>query len=341
MAPEISIIVPVYNADAHLRDCIQSILSQTFPNFELILVNDGSKDNSASICEEAAQTDARIVYINKENGGSSSARNAGINIAKGRYIEFVDADDTIDSTYVENLYAGIKNENVDLCVGNLAFCKWEDGSMTKRLCTVHPGVFTLQEYLQHYPEYMQQAVVGAPWNKLYKKQILDAYALRLDETLRNNEDTQFNYAYLLHCRKVYVSAAPYYNYINWGTPSASHGYIEGVFHIYVSTYQKAIAMLKTVGMYAENEAFTKQYFMGLVIGAVNGIVLTKKICLREKLRQIREILRAKEVREALPAVSASEKKKKIALWLIQKKQALILYALLQCYDWLKGGSTNG
>ena len=98
--PKVSIIVPIYNSETHLSRCIDSILAQTYSDFELILVNDGSIDNSGKICDEYAQKDSRIIVIHKENGGTSSARNIGLEKSHGEYITFVDSDDTIYPNYL-------------------------------------------------------------------------------------------------------------------------------------------------------------------------------------------------------------------------------------------------
>ena len=101
--PKVSVIIPVYNVEKYLPQCIDSILAQTFTDFELILVNDGSKDCSGNICDEYAQKDSRIVVIHKENGGASSARNRGLDIAKGEWISFIDSDDYVTPNYLSNL----------------------------------------------------------------------------------------------------------------------------------------------------------------------------------------------------------------------------------------------
>ena len=117
--PNISIIVPVYNIEEYLPRCIESILNQTYNNLELILVDDGSKDKSGEICDAYAKKDNRVVVLHKENGGSSSARNAGIAIAKGEYLGFVDSDDYIEPDMYEKMVAviektGCKIETLDV-----------------------------------------------------------------------------------------------------------------------------------------------------------------------------------------------------------------------------------
>ena len=116
MDPTISIIVPIYNVGKYLPKCIESILNQTFKNFELILVNDGSTDNSGVVCDDYAKKDTRIKIIHKSNGGVSSARNAGLYVAKGEYIGFVDPDDYIDKNMYEKLYRLCIDNNSDIAI---------------------------------------------------------------------------------------------------------------------------------------------------------------------------------------------------------------------------------
>ena len=114
--PVISVIVPFYNAEQHIAHCIESILSQTFKYFELVLVNDGSIDNSAKICYQYSQNDSRINYLEKENGGPGSARNLGIKEAKGEYVYFVDGDDWIEEDLLEVCWNVLKSERPDIII---------------------------------------------------------------------------------------------------------------------------------------------------------------------------------------------------------------------------------
>lgn len=115
--PHISIIIPVYNAEATLNKCVDSVLGQQFPDFEVILVDDGSKDRSLQICEEYARRDSRVTVIHKENGGVSSARNAALEIAKGERILFLDADDYLDKSF----FNGVKESTEDLLIRGISF----------------------------------------------------------------------------------------------------------------------------------------------------------------------------------------------------------------------------
>ena len=112
----ISVIVPVYNVEKYLADCVESILQQTFRDFELILIDDGSKDRSGEICDAFAETDDRIVVVHQDNQGQSKTRNYGVLISKGEYIVFVDSDDLIFPHYLETLYKESQNSGAELVI---------------------------------------------------------------------------------------------------------------------------------------------------------------------------------------------------------------------------------
>ncbi|MFB4033578.1 glycosyltransferase family 2 protein, partial [Streptococcus pneumoniae] len=114
----ISVIVPVYNVEEYLKQCLDSILEQTFSNYEVILVNDGSTDSSGLICQEYAEKDTRIRYFEKENGGLSDARNYGIEQAQGEYLTFVDSDDLLDASHLTILYDALVNNDADISIAN-------------------------------------------------------------------------------------------------------------------------------------------------------------------------------------------------------------------------------
>ena len=112
LQPEISVIVPIYNAEAYLAQCVESILAQEYRNFELVLINDGSTDSSGEICKRYAEQDRRISVITQENGGAAKARNTGIHVAVGNYIVFVDADDWVDADYLSILLCNMARGGV-------------------------------------------------------------------------------------------------------------------------------------------------------------------------------------------------------------------------------------
>ena len=155
MNPKISIIVPVYKVEPYIHKCVDSILNQTFKDFEVILVDDGSPDNCGKICDEYAQKDDRVVVIHKENGGQATARNSGLDIARGEYIGFVDSDDYIEVDMFENLYNACAVENADISIIGSREINEEGKIMNEYI----PKKITFSEILKR----------AHPWNKLFKK----------------------------------------------------------------------------------------------------------------------------------------------------------------------------
>ncbi len=178
--PTFSIIVPVYKTADYLSRCISSILNQTYADFELILIDDGSPDRCPAICDEYASHDTRIKVIHHNNGGVSSARNFGLNTAAGRYIWFIDSDDYIESFALEQLYMAQQKAEADIYFIN-----------SRGIEELSLG--TLEEFFKKY--YFTYVVGFGPWNKLYKKEIIQKYGLRFDTEETIGEDLLFNIAY--------------------------------------------------------------------------------------------------------------------------------------------------
>ena len=177
--PIISVIVPVYNVESYLKNCLDSILSQTFPYFELICVNDGSTDSSRKILEEYKQRDNRIKIVDKENGGLSSARNAGMKVATGEFFSFIDSDDWVDKTLLEKLYKSINDNNSDIAI--CAVHQFDE--LNQKIDDSNP-YYTLEffdksfdnrafSYKDTKPFIMDVCVMA--WNKLYRYSLIEKY----------------------------------------------------------------------------------------------------------------------------------------------------------------------
>lgn len=189
--PKISVIVPVYKAEKYIEACADAILKQTEPDLELLLVDDGSPDQSGAICDRLAQTDDRIRVIHKPNGGASSARNRGLNEATGCYVMFCDSDDRPAENWCSELLAAMEAGGADLCVCGYACVK--DGKTVREAVIpsedgkpVDTDLWTLFDIRQ----------LNTPWNKIFRRTAIEANALRFDETMTDGEDQYFNLRYL-------------------------------------------------------------------------------------------------------------------------------------------------
>ena len=205
MNPKISIIVPVYKVEPYIHKCVDSILGQTFTDFELILVDDGSPDNCGKICDEYAQKDSRIKVIHKENGGLSDARNAGIDIAKGEYIGFVDSDDWIEPDMYKLLYEMCIENNCEIasCTSTIHYKNKTVTNGTHPLI-IHDKNQAMRAMLEG--ELYDEVV----WTKLIKRSLLKEIRFTVGIVY---EDTAFTYKVIHESQRVCCIGAPKYNYI--------------------------------------------------------------------------------------------------------------------------------
>lgn len=207
----ISIIVPVYNIENSLSCCIESILSQTYYDFELLMIDDGSTDLSGVICEQYQMKDNRIKVFHKENGGVCSARNMGITASVGEYICFIDGDDSVEPTLLELLYNNCIEHNADFSFSSLRFC-YLDGTINSRNYTGKEEVYTSTRLAKSFfvDEYLKQDLYG-PYNKLFSTKVLEK--IRFKENLSVGEDLLFVFQVLTQLSTIVRIDIPLYNYI--------------------------------------------------------------------------------------------------------------------------------
>lgn len=200
---KVSIIMPIWNCEKFLNRAVQSVLSQTYKNFELILVDDGSSDNSPKICDEYAKMDERVVVVHKQNGGPSSARNRGLELATGEFIEFVDSDDYLEKDCVESLVKGIQN-----C--DLAICGFEEMNKDIEIISFNEDrIYNLRDDASLFFNFVKKKLISTIWNKLYRK---DKILNNFDDSYFIGEDVIFNLKYLQNCDKVSAIAKILYHY---------------------------------------------------------------------------------------------------------------------------------
>lgn len=198
---KVSIIVPVYNAEQYISNCIKSILAQKYLSFELILVDDGSQDESLSICNSFAIKDSRIKKYSKSNGGVSSTRNYGLDRATGEWIMFVDSDDTINPDTLQSLVEKVVCNDMIVCCG----AKYDNGDdyfVFKNLSIEDVDPDDLGHVLLY----------GPPWGKLYNRDIIESNNLRFDESISKSEDTLFFWQYMNCVSNVATTSYMGYNY---------------------------------------------------------------------------------------------------------------------------------
>ncbi len=204
----ISIIIPVYNVEKYLRKCLDSIINQTYKKLEIILIDDGSTDNSGKICEEYAKKDDRIIVIHKENAGVSSARNRGIELANGKYIGFIDSDDWIEENMYETLYQNLLQFDVDISMCNYSIIRNHKKTFHKH--DLEDGIL-IDNKKEFFELLRLNYYKGFLWNKLFKSEIIKE--MRMREPIYVCEDLLFIAEVATKCKNFYFDNQCLYNYL--------------------------------------------------------------------------------------------------------------------------------
>lgn len=219
--PELSIIVPVYKVEPYLRRCLDSILAQTFRDFELILIDDGSPDNCGAICDEYAAKDSRIIVIHQKNQGVSAARNAGLDIARGTYLGFVDSDDWIEPEMYETMIATAKEKQVDVVVCGINYCE-EDGQFVRSDLVTEGDYNNEQVMFSLYG--MPNPLGGGCCNKVFHSRITQGKHFR--EGIAMAEDWLFLFDCLYNCNACVKISKELYHVVERGDSATRCGNME-------------------------------------------------------------------------------------------------------------------
>ena len=221
MNPVVSIIVPIYNAQKNLARCIESVLKQDYEDFELILMDDGSKDTSGILCDEYAAKDDRIRVIHKENSGVSDTRNQAIELARGEYLQFIDSDDWITPDATGLMVRMAKESNCEMVITD--FYRVIGERLAHKGDIREDGLLTREEFALYMMENPADFYYGVLWNKLYRKDIVEEFKLRMDENISWCEDFIFNMEYIRHVKNVYALHVPIYYYVKTPGSLVSQG----------------------------------------------------------------------------------------------------------------------
>lgn len=202
--PLISIIVPVYNSESTLNRCVDSILNQTFHDWELLLIDDGSTDQSGEICDQYDAKDQRINVFHKENGGVSTARNVGLDNAKGSWVTFIDSDDFISINFLSTF---VRSQSSDLYICGIQFINNSAIYLPPEECIKIEDVIELDNLLN-------KLYFTVPWGKVYKNDIVQKNNIRFNINLKIGEDTDFVFQYLLYTNNIRLISKPLYHFFN-------------------------------------------------------------------------------------------------------------------------------
>lgn len=276
---EVSIIMPVYNAERYLDCILQDVLSQSVEDFEFIIIDDGSTDGSRKICEHYAEMDKRIRFFAKENQGVSSARNFGIQKARGKYLKFIDSDDRLPDKSLELLLEAFRQEdNIDLVIGEYTVdCNFYTGD--------YRGVRNREEFMLHFLKYLPSFYYGVVWNKLYKTAVIKENAIEFIPGLQFAEDMRFNCEYYKYCNKVFYVDESVYDYVRRGNSLTDISTKRGLDEQLESELERFEAVRKLIAS-QENpqyEALLYDYLFNRLHMAFSGVFI---YCQKSEYRKI-------------------------------------------------------
>lgn len=287
MENKISVILPVYNAERYLNKSVDSILMQTERQLELILVDDGSNDKSGLICDSYAEQDRRVKVIHQKNSGVSAARNAGIKMATGEYIGFVDSDDWIDDDMFKCLYKQAKNNDADIVMCD-AVTEYKNGK--KRLDTItqlkDEKILNKKDFS---PELLME-MAGSVWRCIYRTILIKKYNLYFNTMLKFSEDRVFNIYAMGYANKVVYKKKPYYHYLIQ-SDSAVHSFHKD----YYEAIKKAAYAMEAALTYAWErkieylQIYKHQLINGAIAAINNYYHKDSTFSIREKREMLKKI----------------------------------------------------
>lgn len=338
---KVSIIIPVYNVEKYLRKCLDSVVNQTCKDIEIIIINDGSTDNSLEICKEYSKNDPRIELIDKKNEGVSKARNTGLACATGEYVCFVDSDDWIELNMIEKLYNSSVINNADFCMCN--YIK-ENGTQSEYIkANIYKEVLIGSEIkdnlliplIERDDNEKEHDLEGfrTPWGKFFRRQIIDKYNIKFREDLIIGEDFIFDLEFLINASKAVINNGFYYHYLN-NVNSATMKYKKDCWKsIYKNTIIYLENFLNKNNIYLEtksrvNKLIIKYFFISLMNEARKDNP-NKRI---QKIKTIKEMCEDKIVVKSLKNINLSigGKRNKLVL-LLAKYRLLYLINIIKSY----------
>lgn len=335
MNPYLSIIVPVYKVEPYLHQCIDSILAQTFNDFELILVDDGSPDKCPHICDEYVEKDKRIKVIHKNNGGLVSARIAGLKAADGRYIGYVDSDDWIEKDMYKQLCEASQLYRSDIVICDVIHSY--QNKEIRGIQMIEPGLYDKNDMKRLiYPCMLYQGsfykfgIYPALWNKIFRKELLEKNQYNVNEIIRLGEDTACTYPCLLDAGSIYVLNKKYLYHYRQIESSMTSNYDEKFFDRILLLFKLLKKMNKEKAVFDLTPQLNYYLTYLMILGLHNENSIYNKKSSYEKRKFIKDILVNNYINDAVNNISLKgfPLKSKLYIWLLQRKQINILFMIM-------------
>lgn len=320
----ISIIIPMYNAQKDIIKTVNTLQNQTYKNIEIIIVDDGSTDDSYGLCKSKFKNDKRIKIFHKENGGVSSARNFGITKAKGEYIQFVDSDDLVESTYCEDLHILIKKGKIDYAI--CSYIQAQDKNNINYL--ISDNIYDRNDFIKLFSSSENPIYMNPPWNRIFKSKIIKKHKIKFEENISFGEDFIFNSKYLMFCRKIATTSKILYNYKFQESGLCNKKrkmdfYFKNSFKVY-----EAYESLLQKNLNPDINKNLNTHFLFVVRNIIENIFFSYPMCLEERINVTKKIISSSEVRKRLSTKYKKNVKNLITYLCIKFKWYRVLEILI-------------
>lgn len=315
--PLVSIVVPVYNAEQVLGRCLNSIVSQTYRNLEIILINDGSTDDSLKICNNYADMDERIIVKSVDNGGVSKARNLGIEICNGEYIQFTDSDDVLDLEMIDLLLTAVYTYNSDIAFCGLSvshYDEWDNLRVDEQFTSKILGrecILSKETFMKEFPNIILHTVMlEGPCNRIYNVNIIKNNKIFFPQDMSLGEDMIFNFKYYSLCNKIVFLENCLYYYVQHNEQALTKKFRKDMFQNKLAILNKYKEFIDLNGVWTDDG---KEYFARYVVGYLTTILsnlfaIDSDMSEVEKKREIEQILNCKLIRDSVKNVAWIDEK---------------------------------
>lgn len=324
----ISIIVPMYNCEKNINECINSILEQTYLNFEILLINDGSNDKTLEICKKFKLKDCRIKIFSQTNSGPSSARNYGIEKSNGKYIMFIDSDDVLDKYMLEKMLHRIEKDKTDLIISNYYYW-YENNRKNNVIFDNKDSVYYQKDMFLKISELSYTERFNPLWNKLYKYEIIKKYNIKFDNDLRCGEDLKFNIDYLEKCLSFSTISEFLYYYRISDSYSLSKEMDLDKWKKEKYLIDYYINLFKKENLYEDNkEKINAIYF--LKFKETCDLVLKSNMNLKSKNEYIKNIITDKDMQLNIKNINVYSKFDKLIYYFLKNKLHTMIIGVYCC-----------
>lgn len=298
---KLSIIIPFYNAEKHIANCIHMVSKQTFTDYELLLINDGSTDGSLAIANNYAKKDSRIKVLDKKNSGAWDTRNYGIDNCSSDYIMFIDCDDYFSETWFEVMVNAIEEENYDLAIcSHIDMTIYKNGAIKYNTIDIESKkILTKKEFHQEYIDLRKRGVGDTLWNKIYKTKIIRENNIRF-LPLRRGEDVVFNLAYNNHVNSCFLVNQPCYKYRIESDNPPWNKYSEKYYYLVEAEYKMVRAQLLEWGVFDKSaKEFQATHLMNGFMDQLKNFLFNRELNNSEIMANIYEIIETECFKEGL------------------------------------------